>query len=209
MGKMMYTTEEIYICFRQAQAKILNRPYRLPKDFNQYVATKMTPTNQEYLARVTASFNTRWQNIDPSRYFECGFELFKTFTYTMFFSPKVISLYIERDKNLKRETGQVKENIIQSAKFVKSWLKEKDLREDLSPLSQYCRMTVDGIKAPIKHFILNNIDKYFIVWLIHKKLLNPTPEEEGLLPLVCQNYRIYLDDIEKVKDFLVKLEKNI
>jgi hypothetical protein len=205
----MYTTENIYVYFRQAQAKILNRPYRLPKDFNDYVATKMTKSNFDYLQQVTNAFNTRWHNILPNKYFERGFELFKTFSYPMFFNPKVIQFYIEKDKNLKRETGQIKENITRSAVFVKSWLKDMELRSDISSLSQYCKMNIDGMRAPIKHFIKNDIDKYFIVWLMSRRLLNLTPEEEGMMPLICQNYRVYLDDINKVNGFLVRVESSI
>jgi hypothetical protein len=205
----MITPFETYCSFRRAQARVLNRPYKLPKDFNNYVATKMTKTNYDNLEKVTNAFNTRWHNIDPDRYFEYGFELFKTFSYTMFFNPKLIAYYIEKDKNVKRETGQVKKNITTSAKFVKTWLKDKKLRNDVSKLTQYCHMEIDGIKAPIKHFIINGIDKYFLVWLLFKRTLTVTPEEEGLIPLVIQNYRTYLNDVYKIDKFLTLLEKQI
>jgi len=201
---------DVYIAFRRAQAKALNRPFRIPKDLNKHFETKITLSNHNNIENLSKAFNTRWQNIDIDRYLDYGFQLFgSNFSYNMFFNPKLIMFYIEKDKNLKRETGQIKVNIVNSAKFVKKWMKEKNLRKDLSLITQYCMITVDGIKAPIKHFVLGKVDKYFIVWLIDKKLLTLSDTEEGLIPLICENYRIYLDDIRKIDKFLKELSGRI
>ena len=103
---------DIYRQFRRAQAHKNNRGYRMPKDFDKHFSTKMSEKNREALTLATKFFNTKWHNIDPYRFFECGFELFKTFSYTQFFDPRVINLYVTRDKNHKRELKVSKQEMI-------------------------------------------------------------------------------------------------
>jgi hypothetical protein len=201
---------DVYIEFRKAQSMALNRPYRIPKDLDKHFETKMSPENNKQLEYLTNRFLTRWANIDVSRFFRYGFELFgKKFSYDRFIHPKLVLFYIEKDKNLKRNSENTKEKIVESVKFVKKWMKDKEIREDISLLSQYCMKRDDGIKAPVKHYLLGKIDKHFVTWLIYKKMLNVTVDEDGLLPYIEENYRDYVCDIENMSKFLKELESKI
>ena len=206
----MTTLFDVYTAFRRAQSSALSRPYRLPKDFNKHMVTKMNTCQITTLETLTGRFSTRWQNIDPSRYFSYGFELFgNNFSYSRFLHPKLILFYIEKDKNQKRSSDNIKEKIVSSIKFVKLWMKDKETRNDISLLSQYCMRYVGGIKAPVKHYLLGTIDKHFVTWLIHRKMLNVSIDEDGLLPYIEENYRQYVNDLESMKDFLGMVENKV
>ena len=74
----MYDTRDIYIAFRKAQSLAKNRGYRIPKDWDNHFNNKMKPTDRDNLQKITDYFNTKWQNINPQKYFEAGFDIYKT-----------------------------------------------------------------------------------------------------------------------------------
>jgi len=187
----MFTNFEIYVQFRKAQSNFLNRPYRLPKDWDNYLETKMPVKHREVLETVTGFFNTKWRNIEPEKFFDCGFEMFKNrFSYMKFFDSRVLKLYIEKDKIIKREWELVTEKINNSILFIKEFMNKTPHRKDLSMIRQYCLLG-GGERYPVRHFIENKIDKYIIVWLISKQYLNLTDEERTVIPIIIENFRLY------------------
>jgi len=197
----MYITEEIYFSFRKAQAESNNRGFRMPKDFAGHLKTRMSEKNVEALELATGYFNTKWQNVNLFRYMQCGFNLYKNFTYTQFFNTKVMDLYKVRDKLLKRETRISKEEIMKSVKFVKRHLGKRSLRE-------YMEVEPEGnIRAPVRHYLKGHIDKFFFVWLIKERMLMLNDDERALVPYVVEHYRDIVDKLDGMNNFMSKLRE--
>jgi hypothetical protein len=169
----------------------------------------MNPRNREALEMATGHFNTIWRNIAPERFFQCGFELFKkNFTYTKFFDRRILRLYIERDKIIKREWDLNLIGIKKSIEFIKGYMRIRPHREDLSMIKQYCLFR-EGESMPIRHFIENNIDKFTVSWLIGKHYLVLTDEERMVVPLIVQNYNLYHTKLYSQPDIVKWLEEEL
>jgi len=204
VGLLMYEILDIYTSFRRSQGGFNNRPYRIPKDFNKFLFETMSEKNREYLTYATKNFNTKWRHIDPNRFFDCGFEAFgKNFSYVRFFDRKVLNLYIERDKNLKRAQKISRAAIIDDIKFIKRYL-GKGMIEQVkgSPLINYCCLEENGQLIPIRHYLLNGISRYIIVWMIDRGYLRLKDGDRELLPLILENYREYLDEVKSMDNFV-------
>jgi hypothetical protein len=197
--------EDVYIAYRKAQSTAKGRPYRIPKDFNKFYETKLSDNNKENLRYLTGYFNTKWKEIDPEKYFECGFELFKTFTYHMFLKPNVINLYIQRDKILKRDLQDGKRGITESLKFVKSFMTSNNINS----IVKYCRKKIDNRSLPVIHYLENKIDKFFIVYLIRKGFLLLQDDERSYMPYVVDNYRQIVLNFNEIPDFIGRIDKII
>jgi hypothetical protein len=202
---MIRTPEYIYVCFRKAQAEANNRGYRIPKDFEKHLNERMSDKNKNALILVTSWFLTKWKDIDPYRYFQCGFELFKTFTYVNFTDPRVMKYYIQRDKNIKRYNRLSKKRIIESLKFIKGYMVDKGVPS----FGIYCLTYNQNRSLPVKHYLENKIDKFFIVWLMSEKLLKPTEDEMSVMPYVIEGYRDIVDKLGNIKNFLVEVRKKL
>jgi hypothetical protein len=196
----MYEIKDIYYYFRKAQAESNNRGFRIPKDFEKHLKNKMSKKNVEALDLCTKYFNTKWQNIDPYLYFVCGFEIFKNFTYTQFFNPKVINLYKIRDKIKKRDLNEIKTSILKSSKFVLSFMKENNIT-----LIKYCYFSKNNRKIIIEHYLKNNICKFFISLLIKKGFLVLDDSDMVLIPYVSEQYREICLNFEDCNNFLEKI----
>lgn len=195
--------EHIYIQFRKAQANYNNRGYRIPNDFETHFNTKFTEVNKKALIKITGWFLTKWQNIDPYRYFSCGFELFKTFTYINFFNDKILLLYVTKDKNEKREIKITKKGLVDSAIFVKKWMNENGCN-----LYEYMRLRDGNQLTAIDHYLKNHIDASFFVFLIRKGMIL-IDQDRSLIPYIHTNYRKITFGLNDLKDFLVKLEEKL
>lgn len=205
----MRTSNEIYASFRKAQSKAFNRPYKLPKDFDAFFL-KMRKGDKEALVLATKWFNTKWQNINPDRYFQYGFELLKNrFTYKKFFDPRLVKYYIMRDKSSKRDLRLSKVRLRDSALFVKKWMKLNKEESGVSTLLRYSHSSDDGIPAPVKHYLMGNIDKYFFVWLLYNKYIVLTDSDKALVPLVVERYRDYVGEVEELRPFMEKIEEKL
>lgn len=207
----MFDEYEIYCIFRKCQSKFLSRPYRLPKDWNKHLNKTMTKANKEFLEKAVRSFNTIWQNIDPERMFDYGFELFgKSFTYGKIFDRKLIEYYKQKDKILKRETISLKKSIVDSAKFIKKFLKDNNIKtEKISAVFQYCNMKEGNVTFPLLHYIRGNINREVIIWFVKKGYLRISEEEKALIPYVFVDYRKTLADLEAIEDFMIKFERTL
>jgi len=191
----MYEPIDIYVAFRKAQAEASNRGFRIPKDFEKHMETKMSTKNREALLLSTKYFNTKWNNINIDMFFECGFEIFKSFTYLQFFNQKVLNLYKVRDKNHKREMEVSKKGLLDSLKWVKQWISKNDVLD----LKGYCRLR-DGSRSQIvEHYLHNHIDKYFVVQMIDKGYLKLTDEDRALIPYIVEQYRECLYKLNELK----------
>jgi hypothetical protein len=197
--------EDIYYYFRKAQANSNNRGFRMPKDFDKHFNTKMSEKNREALTLAVKYFNTKWSRIDPFRFMKCGFELFKSFSYTKFFDRRVLNLYIQKDKHIKRDAELCKGKMTDSALFVLKYMKENKI----SSLSRYCMMKTGAISYPVKHYIDNSIDKFFVVWLVTLGLLDIDDDNRALVPYIVEQYRDILSDLDNISGYLSKLKKLI
>jgi len=194
----MLTVEDVYIMFRRAQARAYNRPYRLPKDFNQWLARSKSNI-RENLETITKFFNTKWQNINPEDYFSIGFSLWKKFSYHQFLNPLIIRAYVERDKLKKRTTIGCKADILRSLKFIKNTYGDISLKE-------YSNIWDGKIRQPVTDFLKNKIGKYIIAYMINKKYLILEDNERGLLSIIVNNYRNILSEME---DIMEKIDETI
>jgi hypothetical protein len=193
----MIDAENVYISYQQARARFLNRPYKIPTKWDT-VWERMSEVNSENIRLITIAFNTRWQNIVMDKYFDYGFELFgKRFTYTKFFDKRLMNMYIEKDKQVKRLTENIKKSMEESFSFIEGWMKAREYRKDLSLHSQYGRILIEGMRAPIKHYIMNEIDKHTLTWLIYNKYVILEDYEKGLIPLVISNYRKFVRELKE------------
>lgn len=196
--------ESIYVAFRKAQADYHNRGYRLPKDFEKHFNTKFNEFNKKQLIKITGWFITKWQNVDPYNYFKCGFELYeKNFTYAKFFKEKILLLYKTRDKNRKREVRITKQGLIESAKFVKKWMNDNN-----ATLDEYIRARVGNQKLAVDHYLKDNIDASFFVWLMRKGMIL-TDNDRSVIPYVQTNYRKIIFALNDIKDFTKKLGERL
>lgn len=189
--KYMITPQDVYIAYQQARARYCNRPYRIPDNKNwDKIWSKLTEKQTYNVEMLSVAFSTRWQNIVPSKYFDTGFKLFgNSFSYAKFYDRRILTEYINQDKQQKRKDTNVQVEMTNSFSFIDEWMKEnRQYRDDITLYSQYCRMKDDGIRAPIKHYLNNNIDKHTLAWLISKKYLILQDNERGLIPLVIENY---------------------
>lgn len=202
---MIRTPEYVYVQFRKAQAEANNRGYRIPKDFEKHLNERMSDKNKNTLILVTSWFLTKWKEIDPYRYFQCGFELFKTFTYHHFTNPKILKLYIQKDKNLKRYNRLSKKRIIESLRFIKRFMSEKGI----SSFGIYCLTFDKNRSLPVKHYLENKIDKFFMVWLIKERMVMPTDDERALMPYIVESYREVVDKLDNIKNFLEEVKKKL
>lgn len=192
----MVTPENVYIAYQQARARFVNRPYTIPKDWNK-VWSKLGEKSVYNIEMISKAFSTRWANVDPDKYFDCGFELFgKGFLYNKFYERKILLLYIEKDKQQKRRIVNIKESYDNSNAFIVEWMSRKLHRDDISLYKQYCMMSEDGLRAPIHHYLKNKICRYMLAWLIKEKFLVLEDYEKELVPLIVSQYRKISYDVK-------------
>lgn len=195
--------ELIYKQFRKAQADFNNRGYRMPKDFEAHFNEKMSEQNKKALIKITGWFLTKWQNINPYKYFMCGFELNKNLSYTKFFNEKILLLYTTRDKNLKRDIRITKQGLIKSAGFVKKWMNENN-----STLNDYMNTREGHQKLAVDHYLKGNIDAPFFVFLLRKGMIL-TDNERSCIPYIQAKFRKITFALNDIQDFLKKLGEKL
>lgn len=197
--------EKIYYAFRKAQADHFGRGFRMPKNFEQHFEDKFKEQNKKKLIKITGWFLTKWQNIDPYQYFRCGFDLFdKRFSYMKFFNEKILLLYINKDKNNKREIKVTKQALVDSAYFVKRYMSNNGL----SSLDDYIHETDGNRKVAVEHYLKNKIDASFFVFLLGRGMIL-TDNERCDIPYIQTNFRKLKFNLEDMKDFLKKLGDKI
>ena len=197
--------QEVYFNFRKAQADFNNRGFRMPKNFEDHFKKKLSAINQKKLVKITNWYNTKWSNIDPYTYFTCGFELYKKrFSYIKFFEEKILLLYIQKDKNEKRNIRVTKEKLIASAKFIKKYMRDNNI----SSLQEYMDTNDGNQKLAVSHYLKNEIDSSFFVFLL-KKGMKLTDIDRSFIPYISKHYRTINIMLVDIKPFLDKIEELI
>ena len=199
----MITDYDVYVAFRKAQAFSKNKPYRLPKNWDVFKNSRLSDKNLQFLQTITDYFNTKWSNISIDKYMECGFELFKNFSYHQFLKRNVIDLYIEKDKIRKRIIKQKKSDIRKSFEHIKS-LNLSPIK-NYSVLETYCKLKDNQQKKIIKDYLLNKIDPVLFVYCLYYKFFQLTDIEKELVYNITNNYRKYLVIMFKQKKFIEEL----
>lgn len=197
--------ENVYYYFRKAQSESKNRGFRMPKDFESHLENKFNKKNREFLLKITDAFNTKWGNVDPYRYFQCGFELLKTFSYLNFFDKRVLNLYIQRDKNIKREMSDCKKEIVNSIIFIKNYMKENEIVS----ISDYFELKENYQKIIVNHYLKNRVSKFFIVWMMVIGKLKFSDGELAFMPYISDQYREIRVKLDEMGEFLRKIQRKL
>jgi len=196
---------DIYYNFRKAQSESKGRGFRMPKDFDSHLEKKFSEKNREALLLATQYFNTKWTNVNIYRYMQCGFEMFKTFSYVKFFDPRIMRLYVQKDKNIKREMNVNKKAIIESVKFIKRFMKENNihmLRDYLQLQNGYRKLIVD-------HYVHGSIDKYLLVWLVKSGKLILTDDDRACMTYIVHQYREIGEKLQEINGFMRKVGEKL
>jgi len=196
---------DLYYNFRRAQSESKGRGFRMPKDFDAHLEKKFSDKNREALLLATNYFNTKWTNVNPYRYMQCGFELFKTFSYLKFFDPRVMRLYVQRDKNAKREMVVNKKAIVESVKFIKRFMKENNIRMT----RDYLQLQNGHRKIIIDHYSHGNIDKYLLVWLVKSGRLILTDDDRACMTYITHQYREIGEKLQEINGFMRKVGEKL
>jgi hypothetical protein len=121
-----------------------------------------------------------------------------------FLEPKVLKLYIARDKIKKRKTRLLKESMLESALYVKKWMKNNNVYT----LQEYVQCTNGNISIAVEHYRKGKLDNGFFVFLLTKGLILNN-NERNYVPYIIQNYRKIRSNLEKLKEFIRKMEDKI
>ena len=194
--------ENVYYFFRKAQSESKGRGFRMPKDFESHLQNKFSKKNREALLLVTGFFSTKWENVDPYRYFQCGFELLKTFSYVNFFDLRIMRLYVQKDKNIKRESSNCKKEITQSIDFVNNYMR----KNNIIMFSDYVNKTEENRKVIIKHYLANRVSKFFIVWIMVLGKLSLSDSDLAFMPYISDQYREIRVKLDEISPFLRKVK---
>lgn len=202
------TSWSVYCCFKAAQNEYLDRACRLPKNWEQYLETKMSKQNRDALERSVKYFRTVWSNIDPKRFMKYGFELYgKGFTYSKFFNRELLNFYKERDKNHKRNSVLQKKEIIKSFKFIKDFMSDKQDNSKVSTILRYCLLQCGYEPVIINHYVLGHIDNFTFVWMMYRGYFRLPEENRDQVPYITTNYRTIVSGIREVESFMIKAER--
>jgi hypothetical protein len=196
---------DIYYNFRKAQSESKGRGFRMPKDFGAHLEKKFSKKNREALMLATQYFNTKWTNVNVYRYMQCGFEMFKTFSYIKFFDPRIMRLYVQKDKNIKREMNVNKKAIIESVKFIKRFMKENNIHM----LRDYLQMTNGHRKIIVDHYVHGSIDKYLLVWLVKSGRLILTDDDRACMTYIVHQYREIGEKLQEINGFMRKVGEKL
>jgi hypothetical protein len=191
----MITTEILYVEYLKQKALANNRPYRLPKD-PELSLEKLRQSNQanyDKIKTLVGYLNTKWSNIDHIKYLQTGFKLFPNFTYANFLNDKIIKQYIHLDKIQKFHCEGNKREILKSFKFIKEIIKEREL----SSVMEYCKQKDEFSNFCVNDFIKGKIDPYTFLYLLVKKDIILSKDEQEKMRDFLNNiskYKVYVKD---------------
>lgn len=204
----MVTDQDVYFAFRKAQALANGRGFRMPKDFDAFLA-KMTPMNREWMQRATIAFNTRYSNINIDVYMSCGFEIWKNFTYKNLLHDKVIQLYIHKDKTKKRQTEVTQREIETTFNNIEDYLRDKPRRPGYTQLQNFCKFRQGEVRICINMYVQGKVDVMTLAYCVNRGYIKLTDDERALSTYLVQKYRDILDALEDVKSFIIQKENEI
>lgn len=204
----MIKDEDVYFAFRKAQANANGRGFRMPKDFDAWLA-KQTPMNREWLQRATIAFNTRFYNINIDMYMACGFEIWKSFTYKNLLHERVIQLYINKDKTKKRKLEVTQREIETTFNNIEDYLQDKPRRPGYNQLQNFCKFREGEVRICINMYVQGKVDVMTLAYCVYRGYIKLTDDERALSPYLVQMYRDILDSLEDVKPFIVQKENEL
>lgn len=203
----MITIEEVYVKFMKHRAFANGRGYNLPKEPSLSVEKlkQKYPKHYETLRTLTGYFNTKWQNIDLDKYFQCAFKLMPTISYNGLLNDKILKQYIQLDKIEKFHSELDKRTILNSFKNIKTAMK----MHNISSLKSYGSYRDDKSLLCIDEYIKGFIDSYVFVFLILKKYVILNNEDKDRVGTTLNNISKYKIEVMKNWDLLCKLENTI
>lgn len=201
----MITRFDVYVAYRKAKANHDNKGFRLPNDWNEYLTKKMKPQNREFLEKLTGYFNTTFSNIDIDKYMECGFQLWKTFSYHMFLRRNIIDLYKEQDKRRKRQIKIDMERIDTSMDFIKERVGDKKIN-GYNLLQVYCKIKEGAMRLIVSDYLKNDVDPLIFVYCIYYKYIKLTDIEREYCYNVVNRYRDLLEQMFQVENHIQEKE---
>ena len=204
----MITEQDVYFAFRKAQANANDRGFRMPKDWDAFVA-KMTEQNRNWLKQATMYFNTKFSNIDLDRYMACGFEIWKGFTYKQFLDDKVINLYISKDKSKKRQSEVTQREIEQSFNNISDFLKEVPRRPGYGQLQNFCKFRDGEVRVCINMYVQGKVDVMTLAYCVNRGYIQLTDDERALSPYLVQRYRELVENLQDVSGFIAEKEREL
>jgi len=158
---------------------------------------KLKPEILLIIQDLVNAFNTKWSNISPLIYFECGQSIYKTFTYKHFLNEKILQKYINKDKIIKRKDVN-KTQIIKSIKYIKS--------QKYNSLKDYAT-SGDNIKTCIIDYFYNKIDKVIMSLLIFDNYFNINEIDKLYTSYIWNNEITMKSLVKRYKRYIKKLEK--
>ena len=194
--------QDIWFAFQKAKACAKNRGYnRKIKSFSA-IWEKRKPEERENIRKMHRFLLTTWQNIDIDKYFSCGFELWKNFTYTKWFDPKIIELYVLKERNDRIKDDEIKTSLVNSAKFIKNYIKDNDIKD----FRVYSRKRDNHELLCINHFIQNKISKWMLAFLIINKYCIIEPEDWFKINDIKSNLLNFKFEFKENKNFIDKFK---
>jgi hypothetical protein len=202
----MITRFDVYVAYRRAKANKEGKGFRLPKEWNEFYNTKLTEKNREYLDKLTGYFNTTYSNINIDKYMECGFDLWKSFSYHMFLRKNIIDLYKEKDKQQKRKIKANSETINSTFDFINQFMNGKELFNGYNNLQSYCKIRDGHRKTILEHYMKGLIDPLVIVYCLYYKYLKLDDVETQYIYNITNRYRDLIEDMFQVEDQIKERE---
>lgn len=195
---------DVYNAFRRAQSAAKERSgFRTLKDPEAWLA-KQTIQTQESLRLAAAWFNTKWHHINIDKFMACGFELYPSFSYHMFFNPRIMNHYVQRDRNEKRQMEVSKRRIIESAKFIKVYCRDNNLT-----FLQYCNKAEGFQHVITDHAVKGYVDQVFLMYLVSTGAVTMNEEEKVLLPNLVERGRELMYEAKKMSSYINMVVKEM
>jgi hypothetical protein len=204
----MITEQDVYFAFRKAQANANDRGFRMPKDWDAFLA-KMNANNLNWLKQATMYFNTKYCNLDLDRYMECGFEVWKSFSYKHFLHDKVIQLYIEKDKIKKRQMEVSQREIETTFNNIADYMRDKPMRPGYTELQSFCKFRQGELRILINMYVQGSVDLMTLTYCVNRGYIQMTDDERALSPYLVQRYRDLVLSLEDVKPFIMDKEREL
>jgi hypothetical protein len=205
--KFMITEFDVYAAFRRAQANHKGTGYRLPKDWKKHSETKMTDFNRDKLYKMMVHFNTTYSNVDMDKYMACGFQIWSGFTYKHFCDQKIMNLYMQHDKQKKRQMQASVNDVDKTFAYIATRLQSLPRRSGYSQLQNFCKFSDGEVKLCINTYLKGMMDTTTLVYCIYKRYINLTDDERALTPYISERYRELVENMLELKSYIEEKER--
>lgn len=194
---------EVFHTYQVVRARVKCQALRMPKDFDTYFNSKLLPIHRENIRKMARYSITVWQNIDIEEYFKCGFEVFKTFYFDKFFDKRIIALYKDKMRIAKFAEKNLKQDLIDSAKYLKQKMHEFEIKT----LEEYCKHSKGHFPIIFEDYLKNKVNAHLIVYCQMKKYISLKEDIcYEYLSTIIDRYRDYRAEVSRNIEFLNKIE---